>query len=80
MRKKANASEIQCLFRVFVITEKVSVTAVDITNVKPLSKIYLLHKTWFTKVEEISGTASVVTIVARLCHTTDVFCSVSYLI
>ena len=30
--------------------------AVRITHVKPLLEIYMLHKTWFTKDEEVSGT------------------------
>jgi hypothetical protein len=63
-----------------VITEKVAATAVDITHVKPWSKIYMLHKTWFTKDEELSGTASVLTVVAILCHSFDVCSSASYLI
>jgi hypothetical protein len=63
-----------------VITEEVPVTAVHITHVKPLSKIYMLHNTWFTTDEEVSGTASVLTIVARLCHSFDVCSSASYLI
>ena len=62
-----------------MITEKVTVTAVDITHVKPLSKNYMLHKTWFTKDEEVSGTASVLTTVTRLCHSFDVCSGASYL-
>lgn len=45
------------------VTVSVSVTvtvtmtaAVHITHAKPLSKIYMFHKTWFTNDEEVSGT------------------------
>jgi hypothetical protein len=62
-----------------VITEIVTVTAVDNTHVKPLSKIYMLHKTWFKKDETVSDTASVLTFVARLCQSFDVCSSASYL-
>ena len=61
-----------------MITGKVTVTAVDITHVKPLSKIYMLHKTWFIK--EVGGSASALTIFARLCHSFNVCSSASYLI
>lgn len=57
MRKKANASGTYCLFCVFVIpvTAAAAAAAAHITHVKPLSKIYMFHKTWFTKDEEVGG-------------------------
>jgi len=41
---------------VTVTVTVVAAAAVHITHVKPLSKIHMFHKAWFTKDEEVGGT------------------------